>query len=62
VAAPVRFAVVKGPLARHGWSLERVSSSHHVFKKAGDRDWSIPVHRGLVKGEYVRQIKKHIGT
>ena len=61
MASPVRFAVVKELLERHGWTFVRISSSHHVFEKPGDRDWSIPVHRNLVKGEYVRQIKKHLG-
>jgi predicted RNA binding protein YcfA (HicA-like mRNA interferase family) len=61
MASPVRFSEVKRLLERHGWSLARVTSSHHLFKKPGDRDWSIPVHNNKVKGEYVRQIKKHIG-
>jgi len=61
MASPVRFAEVKALLERYGWSLERVSGSHHYFTKPGDRPWSIPVKRNLVKAEYVRQIKKHVG-
>lgn len=55
-----RFAVVKKILERHGWVLVRISSSHHVFKKPGAPDLSIPVHHGKVKPFYVRQVKKLI--
>jgi predicted RNA binding protein YcfA (HicA-like mRNA interferase family) len=53
-----RFAVVKKTLESHGWSLVRISGSHHVFKKPGAADVSIPVHHGKVKPFYVRQVKK----
>jgi predicted RNA binding protein YcfA (HicA-like mRNA interferase family) len=53
-----RFAVVRKLLEQHGWLLVRISGSHHVFKKPGAPDVSIPVHRGKVKPFYVRQVKK----
>ena len=59
--SPVRYAVVEALLVKHGWALVRIAGSHHVFKKSGDRDWSIPVHKNKVKPEYVRQIQKHLG-
>jgi predicted RNA binding protein YcfA (HicA-like mRNA interferase family) len=32
-------------LERHGWKLDRISGSHHVYKKAGHRNAiSVPVH------------------
>jgi predicted RNA binding protein YcfA (HicA-like mRNA interferase family) len=40
--------------------LVRINSSHHVFKKPGAPDVSIPVHHGKVKPFYVRQVKKLI--
>jgi predicted RNA binding protein YcfA (HicA-like mRNA interferase family) len=55
-----RFAVVRKMLEDHGWVLVRISSSHHVFKKSGSPDASIPVHHGKVKPFYVRQVKKLI--
>ena len=57
----VRFADLKKQLERHGWVFVRISSSHHIFEKPGERNHlSIPVHRGMVKYTYVRQIKKAI--
>jgi predicted RNA binding protein YcfA (HicA-like mRNA interferase family) len=61
VASEVRFGEVKALLERHGWTLRRVSGSHHIFKKEGDRMFSVPVHRGKVKPGYVREIKDHVG-
>jgi len=48
VASEVRFGEVRALLERHGWTLRRVSASHHIFKKKGDRLFSVPVHRGKV--------------
>jgi predicted RNA binding protein YcfA (HicA-like mRNA interferase family) len=59
--SPIRFPEVRKLLEQHGWALTRIAGSHHIFEKAGDRLWSIPVHRGKVKAVYVRQIKKHVG-
>jgi predicted RNA binding protein YcfA (HicA-like mRNA interferase family) len=47
-------------LERHGWSLDRIKSSHHIYKKTGHAAAiSVPVHgnktlktglqRGLMK-------------
>ncbi len=55
-----RFAVIKKTLEDHGWVLVRINSSHHVFKKPGASQASIPVHHGKVKPFYVRQVKKLI--
>jgi predicted RNA binding protein YcfA (HicA-like mRNA interferase family) len=55
-----RFAVVRKLLEDNGWVLVRISSSHHIFKKNGAPDVSIPVHHGKVKPFYVRQVKKLI--
>lgn len=38
-----------------GFELERVTGSHHVFKKAGVR-FVIPVHANRVKSVYVRRV------
>jgi predicted RNA binding protein YcfA (HicA-like mRNA interferase family) len=59
VPSPVRFAVVRKQLEKHGWVLVRINGSHHVFKKAGAEDVVvIPVHGGKVKPFYVRQVEK----
>ena len=54
----VRFAIVRRMLERAGWTLIRISGSHHVFKKAGAPDVVLPVHGGKVKPYYARQVEK----
>ena len=57
----VRFAVVRKLLETNGWTLVRISSSHHIFEKPGRRGHlSISVHHGKVKYGYVRIIEKAI--
>jgi predicted RNA binding protein YcfA (HicA-like mRNA interferase family) len=41
--SPVRFAMVKRMLEAKGY-LDRMKGSHHVFKKPGVLDESVPVH------------------
>lgn len=57
----VRFAEVRKFLERHGWTLDRISGSHHVFVKEGQANLALPVHRGRVKAVYIRKIEKAIG-
>ena len=59
--SPVRYAEVKALLERHGWANVRTKGSHHYFVKAGDWPWSVPVHNGMVKYGYYRQIQKYVG-
>lgn len=58
----VRFVDIRRLLESHGWTLNRISGSHHLFVKAGERPISIPVHRGQVKHVYLREIKKRLGV
>ena len=59
--SPVRFAEVRRLLARNGWQLTRIAGSHRIFKKPGDRDFSVPVHGGQVKAKYAPEIEKYTG-
>lgn len=40
---------------KHGWALDRISGSHHIMIKEGERSIPLPVHgnkdipKGLVK-------------
>lgn len=45
-------------LELHGWTLNRIRGSHHVFTKDGELPISIPVHHNRVKDVYVRKIEK----
>lgn len=57
----MRFADVRRELNRHGWTLVRISGSHHIFAKKGESPLSIPVHRNKVKPCYANQIQKACG-
>jgi predicted RNA binding protein YcfA (HicA-like mRNA interferase family) len=60
MASEVRFNIVKKQLEKAGYRLARVSGSHHIFEKPGQTLLSIPVHRGRVKPNYARQVKRII--
>jgi len=49
------FDDVRRLLLHHGFRLDRVTGSHHVFKKAG-LTFVIPVHANRVKSVYVRRV------
>lgn len=49
-------------LERAGWTLLRISGSHHIFAKPGEPDRiTVPVHGGKVRDVYVKKIKKRTG-
>jgi predicted RNA binding protein YcfA (HicA-like mRNA interferase family) len=54
----VRFTEVQRLLVEHGYYLKRISGSHHIFGKAGERPIPVPVHHGKVKHVYLREIRK----
>ncbi len=54
----VRFAELLKLVRKHGWMLDRINGSHHVFLKPDGTSHPVPVHHGKVKPVYVRQIKK----
>jgi predicted RNA binding protein YcfA (HicA-like mRNA interferase family) len=56
----VRFAEVRRLVERAGWVLVRIRGSHHVFKRPKGMIYVIPVHHGMVKYAYVREIKRLI--
>jgi len=49
------FHDVRMLLIHHGFKLERVTGSHHIFSRP-DATVSIPVHSKRVKSAYVRQV------
>ena len=55
---PVRYAIAKGMLEAKGYFLDRVRGSHHMFRKTGVGTFSMPVHKGMVKYVYIKQIEK----
>ena len=58
MASEKRFSEVKKLLEKKGYSLTRISGSHHIFTKDGVLPFSIPVHKGKVKSYYVKAIGK----
>jgi len=58
--SPYRFSVVRRMIESHGWVLNRITGSHHIFTKPNRKNIVIPVHGGKVKPVYVRQAEKII--
>jgi predicted RNA binding protein YcfA (HicA-like mRNA interferase family) len=49
-------------LERKGWTLDRVSGSHHVYKRPGDPPVSVPVHGNDTLGTGLqRKLMKQTG-
>lgn len=51
----VTFAQVRKLLENSGFSLERISGSHHVFQRGGVI-FPVPVHNNRVKIVYVKRL------
>lgn len=49
------FADVRKLLRQEGFSLERITGSHHVFKRS-EITFVVPVHNNRVKSVYVKRI------
>jgi predicted RNA binding protein YcfA (HicA-like mRNA interferase family) len=60
MGSPVKFSVIVALFKRHGWWLDRVRGSHHLFTN-GDQSYTVPVHSNKVKYVYYKQIKKLLG-
>lgn len=53
--AGVTFDDIRTLLLREGFRLDRVTGSHHIFKKSGIT-FVIPVHANRVKSVYVKRV------
>ena len=51
----VTFDDIRALLSYEGFYLDRVTGSHHVFKKSGIT-FVIPVHANRVKSVYVKRV------
>ncbi len=49
------FADLKKLLVQEGFLLERITGSHHIFKR-NEVTFVIPVHKNRVKSVYVRRV------
>lgn len=56
----VPFRDLRKYLESHGWTLKRISGSHHVFTKPGEHPIVLPVHRGKIKPVYDREVRKRL--
>lgn len=57
----VRFSDVSKVLEHSGYTLVRKRGSHVHFRKEGSQFITIPVHNGIVKRVYVKEILKILG-
>jgi len=50
-------------LEKHGWQCKRISGSHHIMTKGGNRSVPVPVHgkKDLPKG-ILAALKKQTGV
>jgi predicted RNA binding protein YcfA (HicA-like mRNA interferase family) len=48
-------------LEAHGWMLDRISGSHHVFCKPGCRSVAVPFHGNKDIGNLAKIILKEAG-
>jgi predicted RNA binding protein YcfA (HicA-like mRNA interferase family) len=51
----VTFSDVQALLEIEGFNLDRITGSHHIFKK-DEITFVIPVHKNRVKSVYVRRV------
>ncbi len=51
----VTFTQIRKLLEREQFTLERITGSHHVFKR-GSVTFVVPVHNNKVKGVYVKRV------
>jgi len=51
----VTFRQIEKLLISEGFVLDRIASSHHIFKR-GMITFAIPVHKNKVKSVYVRRV------
>jgi predicted RNA binding protein YcfA (HicA-like mRNA interferase family) len=51
----VTFSDVQALLEIEGFNLDRITGSHHIFKK-DDITFVIPVHKNRVKSVYVKRV------
>ena len=51
------FDDIRSLLVQEGFQLDRVTGSHHIFRKAGIT-FVIPVHANRVKSVYVKRVIK----
>ena len=57
----MRFAELRRLVESHGRVLVRINGSHHIFRLPDGSIFVVPVHHGMVKYAYVREIKKLLG-
>lgn len=51
----VTFSDIRKLLEQEGFTLDRITGSHHVFEK-GETTFVVPVHDGKVKSVYVKRV------
>lgn len=56
----VPFRDLRRLLEKHGWTLARISGSHHVFTGPGRPIVSVPVHGGKVRHIYLREAERAV--
>jgi predicted RNA binding protein YcfA (HicA-like mRNA interferase family) len=58
----VRFPELRKLLEQHGWTLDRIKGSHHVFVRKGGPIVVLPVHRGRCSWRYKKLVDEAIAS
>ena len=48
-------------LEAHGWTFDRMKSSHHIYSKEGFRSIPVPFHGNKDLGDFGKRILKEAG-
>ena len=56
----VTYAELATVLTNQGWTLDRVTGSHHIFRAPDGRMLSLPKHGKDIKPVYVKEARKFL--
>ena len=56
----ITYAELSAVLTHEGWTLDRVTGSHHIFRSPKGQMLSIPRHGKDVKPVYVKEARKFL--
>lgn len=54
------FEEIKTILGNHGYKLERITGSHHIFTKPYCKSYNLPVHNGKIKKLYIKDLMSEL--
>ena len=56
----VTYAELAAVLTQAGWTLDRITGSHHIFRSPNGQMLSLPKHGKDIKPIYVKEARKYL--